>query len=585
MILKEVEIHNFKSILKDHVEINNEQTCFIGINESGKTNYLKAISLLNFFDTTLDKSQTSKLNNNHRETTPLISAVFALEPNDIKWLDANTLINFDFPDKNKLLLQIKRWGNGTNNLQIELSYDYNKPYNLLEEGKTSRLEFIDSFFQNCYPTILYFDREDLLVEPANLDDLESADNRFETLRRLFAIGGISDLSILRNSNVEEIHMVLEDINERLKSLFQNHYKQDNSIEFSLSQVQDKFNLLIKDNSRRVYLLSERSPGFQYYFAFLINKIYLNLLHKNKRVIYILDEPGNNLHPKGARNLLSTFSEFSKENQLVYSTHNPFLVLRNCPESLKYVTRDGKKGSRIIKKPWKNNYQIFRKDLGVLLNDSFLLGDVNLIVEGSVEKYVLHRLIHERGYQTLEWLNIYDAESANKVPQVVAFLSSEGIDLAGIILLDSDKEGKTTLGTKQVKKILSNKKWDIISINDIYTDQTERTIEDLFPPDIYAAAYNKYCQLYSEQLEIEAFESLDTTSITPPIIERVKQHFNGLKKADGSHKTFENAVSKLQIAIFALDIIEGLEVVNQKKACTYFDNLLSIIIKKYNNLTQ
>ena len=70
---------------------------------------------------------------------------------------------------------------------------------------------------------------------------------------------------------------------------------------------------------------ERSQGFQWFFSF-----YLVFLVESKKAhkgaILLLDEPGLHLHPTRQMKLISFFERVAREgNQLLYSTHLPFLV--------------------------------------------------------------------------------------------------------------------------------------------------------------------------------------------------------------------------------------------------------------------
>lgn len=47
-------------------------------------------------------------------------------------------------------------------------------------------------------------------------------------------------------------------------------------------------------------------------------------------IFMFDEPGLNLHPKGQVDLQNVFEDITKTNQIIYSTHSVFLINKNYP---------------------------------------------------------------------------------------------------------------------------------------------------------------------------------------------------------------------------------------------------------------
>lgn len=587
MLLKEVEFHGFKSIISDKLEINDNQICLVGINESGKTNYLKAINFLNLADVVFEKGMISKLLSNYRDTTPLVSGIFELSDQDVVWMDkvVNNSEISTLNKRDKFYLQVKRWGSYPDNIAIQL-FRGGLQWNVLEQI-SNKAEFLDKFITEIYPEILFFtSQEDLLIEPATVDDLLSADNKYETLRRLFYVCGIKNLEVFKDANHDDLTIAIDEANENLRNIFHHHYKQDNSIEVVIKLEGERFNVIIKDSSRKPFTIRERAPGFQYYFAFLINKLYTSEVHDQKAIIYLLDEPGINLHPKGARNLLDTFKGIAVKDQIIYSTHNPFLTLRNNPSALIYISKDGKKGSKISKKPWKNNYQILRKELGILLNDSFLLGDLNLVVEGTTEKFILHKLFQDDVSGELEWVNIYDSESASKIPQVVNYLGVNCLNLTGLILVDGDKPGEDVLKHKSVRKNLETSKWFLLSINDIFKTKIDRTFEDLFSPSVYMSAYNTYCEKYGESLELISFQKLQKIpkDSGKSFIKNIEEHFDAQQKQENSDVTFANSVIKLEIAQIALDMIYSLEEKERNRELENFYKLLSLIKESARKIT-
>ena len=71
-------------------------------------------------------------------------------------------------------------------------------------------------------------------------------------------------------------------------------------------------------------LEQRSKGFQWFFSFfLVFLVEAKVGHK--RAILLLDEPGLHLHPTAQQELAAFLADLSQTNQLVYTTHSPFLI--------------------------------------------------------------------------------------------------------------------------------------------------------------------------------------------------------------------------------------------------------------------
>ena len=255
-----------------------------------------------------------------------------------------------------------------------------------------------------------------------------------------------------------------------------------------------------------------------------------------------------------------------------------MTIRNNIDSLVFVNKSSKEGTKINQKPFLNKYQILRKELGILLNDSFLLGDINLIVEGNTEKLAFHRLFQFEKYKKLEWLNIYNADGVTNVSQTLNYLGENNLGLSGIVILDSDNEAVIEKSKKGFANALKSKKWIPIEINEAFNDSKERTFEDLFPQDIYINAFNMYCNSISEigvfDKEYSNYEYQNQIDV--PIIRELEKHFFSFIKED---RKKINSLTKQDIIRNVLDLLEQLDDTQKEIA---LDNTYKILNKIYSS---
>jgi len=562
MKLIKLEIFDFKSIKHEKLEINTNQLCLVGKNECGKSSLIQAVSHLNFLDSELHTKFINKGSVNYPNGFPIIAGVFLLNKNDnneLRKLFSDYIKNFvleKVKEKANLYLQLKRWGNGLSNLSLKLTDKETFAFDIMQNCK-EKSKFVDAFCQSIYPNIEYYENEELLIESATVNDLLGNDRKFETFRRLLYIGGCEKLELLNNSDDNFLATFHSKIEDKLNAILKKHYKQDESIKVNLRTIKgDKLSLIIKDNSGESFAIEERSPGFRYYFSFLINKLWSKARSGSKNTILLLDEPGANLHPNGAKDLLKSFNEIAESSQILYTTHNPFLAVRNCVDSLVFVAKSPTEGTKINKKPYLNKYQIVRKELGILLNDSFLIGDINLVVEGNTEKLAFHRLFQIEKYQELEWLNIYNADGVNNVSQTLNYLGKNNLKLSGIVFLDSDEEAKKEKEKKGYINAIREKNWDALEVNDVYKDSNDRTFEDLFPQDLYVEAFNEYCnslktlEVFDKEYKNFEFEE----EIETPIVNTLGAHFKNFINED---RRKDNSITKQDVIRILLDKIDQL----------------------------
>src|SRR5205814_5953579 len=71
-------------------------------------------------------------------------------------------------------------------------------------------------------------------------------------------------------------------------------------------------------------LDQRSEGFQWLVSFFV-VFFAEAAGKHQNAILLLDEPGLSLHGLKQQEFRSTISRLATANQLIYTTHSPFLV--------------------------------------------------------------------------------------------------------------------------------------------------------------------------------------------------------------------------------------------------------------------
>ncbi|WP_257974753.1 ATP-binding protein, partial [Vibrio parahaemolyticus] len=96
-------------------------------------------------------------------------------------------------------------------------------------------------------------------------------------------------------------------------------------------------------------MNERSRGFKWFFSFYITFYADTHEGEADNAIILLDEPGLYLHAKSQSDLLTHLDQdFS--NQIIYTTHSPFLVPTKRLSSVKTVNICQEKGTTVTNDP-------------------------------------------------------------------------------------------------------------------------------------------------------------------------------------------------------------------------------------------
>jgi predicted ATP-dependent endonuclease of OLD family len=272
-----------------------------------------------------------------------------------------------------------------------------------------------------------------------------------------------------------------------------------------------FMTFVKDNGARALVpLDERSKGFQWFFSFDMTFMY-ETGGSFKNAIILLDEPGLHLHADAQKDLLERFKAYTEDNQLIYTTHLPFMIDVRRLDNVWVAEENLETGSR-IHQDWetagKDARFTLQAALGMSWSQSLFVGKNNLVVEGVTDFWFLNgmsALLREAGRIGIDdRLVITPAGGATKVAYVGTLLHAQDLNVA--VLLDSDKEGEAAHRHLVHQWILQ--KDHALLLGDLIGKPGTLALEDLFEESYYIGH------------AVEAYKSeLDNKKLTIPKDER------------------------------------------------------------------
>lgn len=233
-------------------------------------------------------------------------------------------------------------------------------------------------------------------------------------------------------------------------------------------------------------LNDRSRGFQWFFAFYITFSADTDGGHAENAVILLDEPGLYLHAKSQTDLLRHF-ESDYSNQILYSTHSPFMVPTHALDSVRTVNIAEEIGTTVTNDPTGDARTLFplQAALGYDLAQSLFVGPNNLVIEGVTDFWILSAVsayLSEKGRTALSAdLTMTPAGGAQKVSYMVALLTSESLNV--LVLLDSERDSKTTKDELLKAKLIRDQ--NVVFVAEAFSPQPkEADIEDLFDPAAY-----------------------------------------------------------------------------------------------------
>ena len=364
MKLEQIEISNYKSIENVVLPLNkvngNATFCLFGINESGKSSILKAISLfegvkLNYPEDYFDE-----------EKPVIVTFKYCIEEKDIIELHKELVSDHSCPKQ--ILKKIKplyvsigiRYSadiaNSSYELIEEIDFENEIISGYFQEGKTILkkeknsseadlnlnelfIEILPNFFYSYSHSVLFWESSAkyLLLDEIDLVAFSDKPESISIpLMNCFKLSGINTAKIpdvIKRLNtptgIRNLESLLSrKVTEHINSVWENH---PISVLFEINA--GKISLLIedKDVQDKAKTTSQRSDGFKTFISFLLT---ISADDKTKSLgmkVLLIDEPETHLHPQAQINLRDEMIRITQNHPnsfVIYATHSNYLIDKN-----------------------------------------------------------------------------------------------------------------------------------------------------------------------------------------------------------------------------------------------------------------
>ncbi|MCO6489393.1 MAG: AAA family ATPase [Phaeodactylibacter sp.] len=415
--LLKFRVQNFKSIQDSGWIEVGDCSCLVGINEAGKTNLLLALWKLNPANDEpiiplIDYPRKKFVDYEETEGKEIfIEAVFEFGE------DLTKEIRKHLGNSEEFYKQIEISRDFAGNLYVQFLAQELKDVEITDEVRELIVEAMPNFvYYSDYGNLdseIYLPHVIENFGRKDLGERERAKSR--SLKVLFEFVKLKPKEILElgretflnpnqgRPNETQIaqereqkkrrEILLQSASNKLTEDFKEWWKQGN-YRFRFQADGNHFRIWVSDEVRTEEIeLEGRSRGLQWFFSFfLVFLVESKDSHSN--CILLLDEPGISLHPIAQFDLIQFFNSLAKENQLLYTTHSPFLVNPDNLADVKAVFVD-EKGLSSVSADLRKNDKVAEKSIypvhaaiGLTVSDTLFLGCQPILVEGPSDQIYL-----------------------------------------------------------------------------------------------------------------------------------------------------------------------------------------------------
>ena len=612
MKLTRYQVENFRSVENSGWIDCDDVTTLVGINESGKSNLLLALWKLNparegaidvLHDMPVSKLSTLR---KEPEKVKFITAEFVLGEDDAETI--SKVANADVNSETVITVsryydgsRVVNYPNGLPSFNGELKdgeeFDKDTYERTLSDAIIKDLpKFVYYSNYGNLSTKIYLPNVIKWLKGETVSGIEINEDQVRTLRVLFDFVRLNPEEILelgkdpkilameRNYNrsatptadeiakaendKEERSILLQSASGELTRQFKDWWKQG-EYKFRFEADGDYFRIWVSDRIRTDEVgLELRSTGLQWFISFYL--IFLVESQENhKNAILLLDEAGLTLHPLAQKDLSRFFDNLSINNQIINTTHSPFIVDTTNIDRCRVVYMDDKgftvassdlrQGADALNE--KSIYAVHAA-MGLSVSDILLQGCQNIVVEGPSDQHYLNAiksfLIREKLIAPNQEIVFVPSGGVKGVPGVVSILSSKSDELP-YVLVDSDESGQASVKKLQAG-LYKDQRNRIIEIKDITTIENSE-VEDIIPYSLLSKGIDRlflmvedesFGDIYNSSLpilpQIEAFAAkhsieLDKRGWKVEVAKAAKQALKN-KKKDAIDKEFVDKWVKL-----------------------------------------
>ena len=392
-------------------------------------------------------------------------------------------------------------------------------------------DIVRSNIWNLRPKIVKFSSfEDTLPSEIPYSEFtnEGLKNNYPIIRDLCSLAEI-DLDKVQTED-RQARENLTELAARITTKKFKEFWRQNPVEFIFRIDQSYVSIFIRDEGKASsYKPEQRSKGFQWFLSFYLR---LEAQGNEENTIILIDEPGLYLHARAQRDVLEVLERESEKNQILFTTHSPYLLNPDELNRVRLVIKDEKTDKTTVTNSY---YKGADSDtltplvtaIGLdLTRDLLFSKNTNLVLEGISDYYYLRAMIEYlkriENYSFLNDVSLIPCVGGANISLIVSLLI--GLELPYMILLD--KKGNVKLLNKLKKNGITDDEIILVGI------ESNDSIEELFDEQDrtkYAIDSNSENKAAVSRKFYERVKKLEIQDLSPTTLDNFRNLLETIKQ--------------------------------------------------------
>ncbi|MDD5147369.1 MAG: AAA family ATPase [Candidatus Daviesbacteria bacterium] len=425
--IKSIKLINFRSFEDEEIFID-DVTVVVGPNNAGKSNILRAIELLSP-NVPLDINRDKRRNSSGTGPELLYKLEFVIPykhpkldfkfPDDIieiKKTDKEWILQNPSPESlyvgkdyyrndtgSEILIQEEVLPSGGIIAEANLSEEIKLQLTPMsaDEVNNALKSAIDETIKGLLPIVMNVwtpKDEDFIAEDNPIDQIISnlelplSKLLLKSFEKKPSDGDFRE--ILSNGTSAEIETYCNNVTETVNEIFKENWNFKPKIKLKISPREGLLKVYFNHGRAGNIEPAFSSDGVNWLVSFFVR---LGIGERANSVI-LLDQPGDKLFPGGQKDLVRILETLGKNNQIIYSTHSPFMISKNrLGRNVRIITKESdEKGDQIscsrinneIKQTDIRQSDLLTTALGFYWTDFIPVGEFNVLMEGKLDNVVV-----------------------------------------------------------------------------------------------------------------------------------------------------------------------------------------------------